>query len=125
MLALGYGAAIIGIANTESGKKLLGWAAPLGRMAFTNYIAQSIVLGSIFYGSILGIFLVAFFLRFVRGSAVFVAVLVSETLVLVLFYSTKIGYLWYNLIGCAAVCLLSVILERTIFRTSLARASRP
>lgn len=56
VLALGYGAAIIGIANTVSGKKLLGWAAPLGRMAFTNYIAQSVILGWIFYGYGLGLF---------------------------------------------------------------------
>jgi uncharacterized protein len=56
LLALGYGAAIIGIANLESGKRLLGWAAPLGRMAFTNYIAQSIVFGWIFYGYGLGLF---------------------------------------------------------------------
>jgi uncharacterized protein len=56
LLALGYGAAIIGIANLERGKRLLGWAAPLGRMAFTNYIAQSIVFGWIFYGYGLGLF---------------------------------------------------------------------
>ena len=56
LLALGYGAAIIGIANLERGKQLLGWAAPLGRMAFTNYIAQSIVFGWIFYGYGLGLF---------------------------------------------------------------------
>jgi uncharacterized protein len=56
LLALGYGAAIIGIANLESGKKLLGWAAPLGRMAFTNYLAQSVILGWIFYGYGLGLF---------------------------------------------------------------------
>jgi uncharacterized protein len=56
LLALGYGAAIIGIANTASGKRLLGWAAPLGRMAFTNYIAQSVILGWIFYGYGLGLF---------------------------------------------------------------------
>lgn len=56
LLALGYGAAIIGIANTEGGKRLLGWAAPLGRMAFTNYLAQSVILGWIFYGYGLGLF---------------------------------------------------------------------
>ena len=56
LLALGYGAAIIGIANLEIGKRLLGWAAPLGRMAFTNYLAQSIVFGWIFYGYGLGLF---------------------------------------------------------------------
>jgi len=56
LLALGYGAAIIGIANIESGKRLLGWAAPVGRMAFTNYLAQSVILGWIFYGYGLGLF---------------------------------------------------------------------
>ena len=56
LLALGYGAAIIGIANLESGKRLLGWAAPLGRMAFTNYLAQSVIFGWIFYGYGLGLF---------------------------------------------------------------------
>jgi uncharacterized protein len=56
VLALGYAAAIIGIANLASGKKLLGWAAPLGRMAFTNYLAQSLIFGWIFYGYGLGLF---------------------------------------------------------------------
>jgi uncharacterized protein len=56
LLALGYGAGIIGIANLERGKMLLGWAAPLGRMAFTNYLAQSLIFGWIFYGYGLGLF---------------------------------------------------------------------
>jgi uncharacterized protein len=56
LLALGYGAATIGIANLERGKKLLGWAAPLGRMAFTNYLMQSVIFGWIFYGYGLGLF---------------------------------------------------------------------
>ena len=80
-----------------------------------NLIQAINILGSIFYGSILGIFLVAFFLRFVRGSAVFFAALISEVLVLGLFYSTKIGYLWYNLIGCVAVLLLATAFEKDFF----------
>jgi uncharacterized protein len=56
LLALGYGAAIVGIASFERGKRLLGWAAPLGRMAFTNYVAQSVIFGWIFYGYGLGLF---------------------------------------------------------------------
>ena len=56
LLALGYAAAIIGIANLVSGKTLLGWAAPLGRMAFTNYLMQSLIFGWIFYGYGLGLF---------------------------------------------------------------------
>jgi len=56
LLALGYGAAILFIASFGRGKRLLGWAAPLGRMAFTNYIAQSLIFGWIFYGYGLGLF---------------------------------------------------------------------
>ena len=56
LLALGYGALILAIANLASGKALLGWAAPLGRMAFTNYLAQSLIFGWIFYGYGLGLF---------------------------------------------------------------------
>ncbi|QQN63203.1 DUF418 domain-containing protein [Bradyrhizobium diazoefficiens] len=56
LLALGYGAAILGIARFERGKRLLGWAAPLGRMAFTDYVAQSVIFGWIFYGYGLGLF---------------------------------------------------------------------
>jgi uncharacterized protein len=56
LLALGYGAAVITIASRERGKAWLGWAAPLGRMAFTNYLAQSLIFGWIFYGCGLGLF---------------------------------------------------------------------
>jgi Na+/proline symporter len=80
-----------------------------------NLIQAINILGSIFYGSILGIFLVAFFLRFVRGSAVFVGALVSQAVVLILFYSTKIGYLWYNLLGCVMVLTLSALLQKALF----------
>ena len=82
-----------------------------------NLIQAINILGSIFYGSILGIFLVAFFLRFVRGSAVFIAALTSQALVLILFYTTNIGYLWYSALGCVAVFTLSALLEKTLFRT--------
>jgi uncharacterized protein len=56
LLGIGYGALILAIANLASGKALLGWAAPLGRMAFTNYLAQSLIFGWIFYGYGLGLF---------------------------------------------------------------------
>ena len=84
-----------------------------------NLIEAVNILGSIFYGTILGLFLAAFSLRFVRGSAVFTAALFSQTLVLVLFKTTNIGYLWYNVIGCVAVCLFSTLLQRTVFAERL------
>jgi uncharacterized protein len=54
-LAFAYGAFIIGLMSTEIGSKLLGWATPLGRMAFTNYLAQSLIFGWVFYGYGLGL----------------------------------------------------------------------
>ena len=68
-----------------------------------NLLEAGNILGSVFYGSILGLFLTAFFIRRVTGSAVFFAALIAQTLVFVLFATTNIGYLWYNFIGCAAV----------------------
>lgn len=56
LLAFGYGAAFVAIAELTSGRMLLSWAVPLGRMAFTNYLAQSVIFGWIFYGYGLGLF---------------------------------------------------------------------
>ncbi len=81
-----------------------------------NLIEAGNILASVFYGSILGLFLVAFFLRNVRGSAVFFGAVLAQAMVIVLFLTTNIGYLWYNLIGCAAVLLFAWILEAMLFR---------
>ena len=76
-----------------------------------NLIQAINILGSIFYGVVLGIFLVAFFLRRVGGSAVFWAALGAQALVIVLYLSLSIGFLWYNLIGCVACVAFSLILQ--------------
>ena len=76
-----------------------------------NLIEAINILGSIFYGVLLGLFLVAFFLRHVGGSAVFFAAIAAQTLVIVMYFSLNIGYLWYNLIGCAACIVLSLALQ--------------
>ena len=81
-----------------------------------NLIEAGNILGSVFYGSILGLFLTAFFIHRVTGSAVFFAALFAQALVFILFATTNIGYLWYNFIGCAAVLILAPILQQTIFR---------
>ncbi len=56
LLAIGYAAAALAALNTPTGSKLLGWAAPLGRMAFTNYLLQSVIFSWIFFGYGLGLF---------------------------------------------------------------------
>jgi SSS family transporter len=82
-----------------------------------NLVEAGNILGSVFYGSILGLFLSAFFIRHLTGSAVFFAGLLAQALVFLLFATTSIGYLWYNLIGCAAVLILAPLLQQTIFRS--------
>jgi SSS family solute:Na+ symporter len=79
-----------------------------------NLIEAINILGSIFYGVLLGLFLVAFFLRRVGGSAVFFAALTAQALVIAMYFSLDIGYLWYNLIGCAACIALSVALQAVL-----------
>jgi solute:Na+ symporter, SSS family len=79
-----------------------------------NLIQAVNILGSIFYGTVLGIFLVAFFLKRVKGHAVFAAALLSQTTVVVLFALSDIGYLWFNVIGCALVVVLSLIAQAVV-----------
>jgi len=79
-----------------------------------NLIEAINILGSIFYGVLLGLFVVAFFLRRVGGSAVFFAAVTAQALVIVMYFSLNIGYLWYNLIGCAACIAFSVALQAVL-----------
>ncbi|TMH65089.1 MAG: sodium:solute symporter [Betaproteobacteria bacterium] len=79
-----------------------------------NLIEAINILGSIFYGVVLGIFLVAFFVRRVGGSAVFFAAVAAQALVIAMFFSLNIGYLWYNLIGCAACIGFSLLLQAVL-----------
>lgn len=79
-----------------------------------NLIEAVNIVGSIFYGVVLGIFLVAFFFRRVGGREVFVAALAAQALVVTMFLSLNIGYLWYNLIGCAACIAFSLLLQTVL-----------
>ena len=67
------------------------------------------ILGSLFYGTILGIFLVAFYVKRVKGGEAFWAALVAEAVVLACFAFTKISFLWYNVVGCACVVAFALL----------------
>jgi len=69
------------------------------------------ILGSLVYGTILGIFLVAFYLKKIGGNASFYAALVAELIVLYCYLFTSIPFLWYNVIGCLSVIILALILN--------------
>lgn len=78
-----------------------------------NLIQYVNIVGSLFYGTILGIFLVAFYLKKVGSNAVFIAALIGESAVLAcyfLFYE-QIAFLYYNIIGCAIVVITSLVIE--------------
>jgi hypothetical protein len=79
-----------------------------------NLIQAVNILGSVFYGVVLGIFLVAFFLKHIGGTAVFWAALVSQALVFGLYFTLHISYLWYNVIGCAACMAFALILQSAL-----------
>ena len=85
--------------------------------SFSENLIEAInILGSLFYGVVLGIFLVAFFTRRVGGTAVFTAALAAQGLVIILYAVLSISYLWYNLIGCAACVLLALLLQSLLLR---------
>ena len=79
-----------------------------------NLIQAVNILGSVFYGVVLGLFLVAFFLKRIGGTAVFWAALAAQALVFALYATLSISYLWYNVIGCGACMAFSVILQSVI-----------
>ncbi|GAB4344410.1 MAG: hypothetical protein OHK0038_24620 [Flammeovirgaceae bacterium] len=69
------------------------------------------ILGSLVYGTILGIFLNAFFLKKVTANATFMAALIAEVIILYCYFFTKIPFLWYNPIGCLAVMGLGILIQ--------------
>ncbi len=87
---------------------------------FENLIQAVNLLGSLFYGTILGIFLVGFYMKWVKGHAVFIAALMAEFFILVIHWyngetlfgiNIDIGYLWYNAIGCLLVMLFATLIQ--------------
>ncbi|WP_294185647.1 sodium:solute symporter [uncultured Sphingobacterium sp.] len=76
-----------------------------------NLLEAVNILGSLFYGTILGIFIVAFYMRKIRGNAVFIAAILSEVIVIGIWLMDKIPFLWLNLIGCLAVMLIAYLFE--------------
>jgi len=84
---------------------------------FDNLIQLVNIIGSIFYGNVLGIFLLAFFIKFVRGNAVFIAGLLTQVIIIALFVLDKyeyinLPYLWLNFVGCALVMMIASIFQK-------------
>ena len=87
---------------------------------FENLIQAVNLLGSLFYGTILGIFIVAFYLKKIQANAVFYAAILAEVMVILIHYINtlenppewlKMGYLWYNLVGCILVVIFGLLFQ--------------
>ncbi|WP_194775595.1 sodium:solute symporter [Pararhodonellum marinum] len=96
---------------------------------FENLIQAVNLLGSLFYGVILGIFIVGFFLKRIGGTAVFTAALITEAIILLIHWhngselfgiNIDIGFLWYNPIGCLLVMLIAGLIQ--LFRGMLSKS---
>lgn len=94
--------------------------ASLGSL-FENLIQFVNIVGSIFYGTILGIFLVAFYLKWIKANAIFIAALISELFIIALYFyaihfpekeDELLGFLWLNAIGCFVTVILAIILQQ-------------
>ena len=83
---------------------------------FENLIQLVNIIGSLFYGTILGIFLTGFFLKKINSKSVFYAALVSEMIVITIYFIDILGFLWLNLIGTLITILLAIIYRTFIFK---------
>lgn len=111
IFTLGWGLIAIGFAMTLT--------------LFDNLIEAVNIIGSLFYGAILGLFLIAFFFKRIHGTAAFIGGVSAEIIVLSLFFSSlDIGYLWFNLVGCVLAILIALIVQ-TILNLNAPSDSTP
>ena len=85
-------------------------------VACVAYLADNLIqlvniIGSIFYGNVLGVFLIAFFLKNIRSNAVFTAAVITQIIILIAWWESWMPYLWLNVFGCVLVIALSSILQ--------------
>ncbi len=83
-----------------------------------NLLEAVNILGSLFYGTILGIFLVAFYFKKIKGNAVFAAAVITECFVFAAYYYNVMAYLWLNLLGCILVIMFGFLLSIKTLNTS-------
>ena len=85
-------------------------------IACVAYLADNLIqlvniIGSIFYGNVLGIFLIAFFFKFIKSNAVFYAAIITQIIIIYGWYNDWMPFLWLNLFGCIVVITISSLLQ--------------
>ncbi|MBT9559918.1 MAG: sodium:solute symporter [Myxococcales bacterium] len=101
--------------TASKGYTVLWGVIAMGFAAFASHLENLIqavnVIGSLFYGTVLGLFVVALFLKRISATPAFTAAVLSETIVIGLWLTTDVGFLWFNVIGCVLVVVISALLE--------------
>ena len=82
---------------------------------FENLIQLVNIIGSVFYGTILGVFLVAIFIKHIKGKAIFWAAVLSEALIIILFFQDVVSFLWLNLIGAVLTVVLGLVFQKLFY----------
>jgi len=91
--------------------------ACIGTM-FENLIQLVNIIGSIFYGTVLGIFLVAFYIKYIRAQAIFIGATLSQLCIFYIYYIDVVSFLWLNVIGAVLTIVISSLLQLAINNTS-------
>ena len=78
---------------------------------YDNLIQLVNIIGSIFYGNVLGIFLLAFFVKYIKSNSVFIAAIITQVAIIIIFRMDIMPYLWLNLAGCGLVMGLALLLQ--------------
>lgn len=97
VMTLVWGVFAIGIASTAN--------------LFDNLIQLVNIIGSIFYGNVLGIFLLAFFIKYIKSNSVFIAAIITQVIVIIGYSYDWMPYLWLNIFGCALVISIALFIE--------------
>ena len=81
---------------------------------FDNLIQLVNIIGSVFYGNVLGIFLLAFFIKYVQSTSVFIAALITQFFIIIFWYIDLMPYLWLNLVGCFLVMFTAILIQFSV-----------
>ena len=81
---------------------------------FDNLIQLVNIIGSVFYGNVLGIFLLAFFIKYVQSTSVFIAALITQFFIIIFWYIDLMPYLWLNLVGCSLVMFIAILIQFSV-----------
>jgi hypothetical protein len=99
---------------------------------FENLIQLVNIVGSIFYGTVLGIFLVGFYIKLVKAEAIFYGAVISQITIFIIYYyaifiypsgEEKLGYLWLNFIGAMLTIVLSLLMQATVFKNKIVKST--